>query len=145
MRTISNLYDDIPRVLPQELTHLLLSAQNFRIERIVSRGHSSPPNFWYDQAEHEWVLLLTGTARLQFEDGVVALKQGDFINIPAHRRHRVEWTTPDEPTIWLAVFYAELNSDRSDRPANTGTADTPGIRGEEGVFTGPLISAVPTP
>lgn len=105
MQTISNLFDDVPADLPQELTHLLLAAQHVRIERIVSHGHSSPPDFWYDQTEHEWVLLLAGAARLQFEEGVVALRPGDFINIPAHRRHRVEWTTPDEPTIWLAVFY----------------------------------------
>lgn len=99
MQTIPNLYDDVPSVLPQELTHLLLAAHHLRIERIVSRGHASPPGFWYDQAEHEWVLLMVGAARLQFEDEVVALKPGDFINVLPHRRHRVEWTTPDEPTI----------------------------------------------
>jgi cupin 2 domain-containing protein len=107
MNTKLNLYDGLPTDLPQELTHLLLSAQHVRIERIVSRGHSSPPDFWYDQDEHEWVLVLAGAARLQFEDAVVGLKAGDFIEIPAHRRHRVEWTTPDELTIWLAVFYSE--------------------------------------
>jgi cupin 2 domain-containing protein len=105
MNTKLNLYDGLPTDLPQELTHLLLSAQRLRIERIVSHGHASPPDFWYDQAEHEWVLLLAGVARLKFDDGVVDLNPGDFIDIPAHRRHRVEWTTPDEPTIWLAVFY----------------------------------------
>ena len=107
MQTISNLYDDVPIALPQELTQVLFAAQNVRIERIVSHGQASPPGFWYDQADHEWVVLLAGAARLQFDDGVVDLKPGDFIEIPAHRRHRVEWTTPDVPTIWLAVFYGD--------------------------------------
>lgn len=107
MRKFSNLFDELPNPLPQELTQVLLSARHVRIERIVSHGHCSPADFWYDQAEHEWVLLLTGAARLQFEDGIVALKPGDFIEIPAHCRHRVDWTTPDEPTIWLTVFHCE--------------------------------------
>jgi cupin 2 domain-containing protein len=107
MQPPSNLFADLPADLPQELTHLLLSAQHVRIERIISQGQSSPSDFWYDQAEHEWILLVAGAARLQFENGVIALKPGDFIDIPAHRRHRVEWTTPDGPTIWLAVFYGE--------------------------------------
>ncbi|MEO8496473.1 MAG: cupin domain-containing protein, partial [Planctomycetota bacterium] len=66
----------------------------------------SAEGFWYNQQEHEWVVVLQGAARLQFEDELVELRPGDFVNIPAHRKHRVEWTTPDEPTIWLAVFYA---------------------------------------
>jgi cupin 2 domain-containing protein len=107
MPAIPNLYNDIPAELPQELASTLLSAGSSRIERIVSHGHSSPPDFWYDQTEHEWVLVLRGAARLRFDDGAVDLKAGDYVNIPAHRRHRVEWTTPDEPTIWLAVYYGE--------------------------------------
>ena len=58
-----------------------------------------------DQDRHEWVVVLKGAARLRFEDGTVEMKPGDFVNIPAHRKHRVEWTTPGEPTIWLAVHY----------------------------------------
>ena len=79
----------------------------FRIERIVSSGQSSPPGFWYDQPHAEWVLVLRGEARIAFDDGVrvVTLKPGDFIDIAPHRRHRVEWTHPAEPTIWLAVHY----------------------------------------
>jgi cupin 2 domain-containing protein len=106
MRLLSNLYDDVPSELPQEVMQTLLAAESLRIERIVSHGHASPPDFWYDQAEHEWVLLLAGAARLQWDDGFVDLKPGDFINIPAHRRHRVDWTAPDGLTIWLAVFYS---------------------------------------
>ncbi len=78
-----------------------------RVERIVSHGHTSPPGFWYDQPRHEWVALLAGAAALRFEgDGApVELRPGDSLTIPAGRRHRVEWTTPDEPTVWLAVHY----------------------------------------
>jgi cupin 2 domain-containing protein len=76
-----------------------------RIERIVSHGHASPGGFWYDQDRHEWVVVLTGAARLRFDDDIVELKPGDFATIPAHTKHRVEWTTPDEPTVWLAVLY----------------------------------------
>ena len=100
-----NLFADIPATLRDELVQLLITTPHFRIERIVSHGHASPPDFWYDQDQNEWVLLIGGAARLRFEDGVIELKPGDFINIPAHKRHRVEWTTQDEPTIWLAVFY----------------------------------------
>ncbi len=76
-----------------------------RIERIISHGHASAANFWYDQPQHEWVIDLKGAARLQFEDGMVEMKPRDFVNIPDHKKHRVEWTTPDEPTVWLGVFY----------------------------------------
>lgn len=100
-----NLSSAIPDSLPDELTETLVRAQRMRIERIVSRGHASPPDFWYDQAEHEFVLLVAGAARLRFEAETVELTPGDWVHIPPHRRHRVEWTTPDEATIWLAVFY----------------------------------------
>ena len=103
-----NLFNDLPSNLPDELFTALLDADNLRIERIVSHGHSSPEGFWYDQEEHEWVVVLKGAARLSIEGAVRELGPGDFINIPAHQKHRVEWTTPDEPTVWLAVFYREL-------------------------------------
>ncbi len=77
-----------------------------RIERIISKGHSSPQSGWYDQDKNEWVLLLKGEAVLLFADESSAnLKSGDFINIPAHKKHKVEWTDPDTETIWLAVHY----------------------------------------
>jgi cupin 2 domain-containing protein len=101
----SNLFADLPRQLPDELFTTLLEAADVRIERIVSHGHASPAAFWYDQDQHEWVVVLTGAARLRFEDETVEMRAGDFVNIPAHRKHRVEWMTPDEPTVWLAVFY----------------------------------------
>jgi len=101
----SNLFADFPSNLPDELVTTLLKADDVRIERIVSHGQASPEGFWYDQDQHEWVIVLKGAARLRFEDGEVEMKPGDFIDIPAHKKHRVEWTTPDEPTIWLAVHY----------------------------------------
>ena len=102
-----NLFADLPKQLPEELVTTLLDASGVRIERIVSQGHASPPGLWYDQGQHEWVVVLKGAARLQFEDGMVEMKPGDSINIPAHKKHRVDWTTPDEPTIWLGVRYGE--------------------------------------
>ncbi|MDD2923900.1 cupin domain-containing protein [Rhodoferax sp.] len=83
----------------------LAASGTTRIERIVSRGHQSAPDDWYDQAQHEWVLLVQGQARLQFEDHILHLSAGDHVNIPAHCKHRVTWTTPDQDTVWLAVFY----------------------------------------
>ena len=76
-----------------------------RIERIVSTGQASPPGFWYDQPDDEFVVLLTGAASLCFEEGGVTLdmKPGDWVEIPAHVRHRVESTQADPPTVWLAV------------------------------------------
>ena len=102
-----NFFANLPTHSPDELFTTLLEVANVRIERIVSHGHASPSGFWYDQDQHEWVIVLKGTARLRFDDGTVEMKPGDFINIPAHKRHRVEWTTPDEPTVWLAVHYGE--------------------------------------
>ena len=95
----------LPAHLPEELIQTLLSTPHLRIERIVSQGHASPPEFWYDQTEDEWVLLMQGAARLRLDDEIIELKPGDFLNIPAHRKHRVEWTSPDELTIWLAIHY----------------------------------------
>jgi cupin 2 domain-containing protein len=86
----------------------LLKRPGLRIERIVSTGQCSPPGFWYDQTDGEWVLLIEGKAHLRFADEAAArhLKAGDFIDIAPHRRHRVEWTTPEQPTIWLAIHYS---------------------------------------
>jgi cupin 2 domain-containing protein len=103
---VKNLYDDLPPALPDELVQVLLAAAQVRIERIVSHGHASPPDFWYDQEQGEFVLLARGAARLQLEYNEVELRPGDWLNIPPHTRHRVAWTTPSEPTIWLAVFYS---------------------------------------
>jgi len=103
----TNVFTGLPTVLPEEVFTILLDRPGLRIERIVSQGQASPPGFWFDQAQCEWVMVLQGAARLRFEgeDQVVDMAPGDCVDIPAHRRHRVEWTTPNEPTIWLAVFY----------------------------------------
>lgn len=103
----SNIFDDLPQNLPKEVVQTLIRADDMRIERIISHGHASPADFWYDQPQHEWVIVLKGEARLQFEDGVIEMNPGDFVNIPAHQKHRVDWTTPGEPTVWLGVRYGE--------------------------------------
>ena len=105
---MANLFTDLPTTLPEELVEVLAENQHVRIERIVSTGHASPEGFWYDQDEAEWVVVLKGEAKLLFEDGAsVEMTPGDHVLIPAHRKHRVEWTMPDEPTVWLAVFYRD--------------------------------------
>jgi len=100
-----NLFTDLPAGLPEELFTTLMQAPDVRIERIVSRGHQSPDGFWYDQRTGEWAIVLKGAARIELEDRAVEMKPGDYLDIPAHTKHRVAWTTPDEPTIWLAVHY----------------------------------------
>ena len=109
--SMDNLLADIPVKLPDELVETILEHDSLRIERIVSHGHASPPEYWYDQQQHEWVLLLQGEATLLFEDGSekISLRAGDAINIPAHKRHRVEWTTPQQPTVWLAIHYGVIH------------------------------------
>jgi cupin 2 domain-containing protein len=85
----------------------LLARPGLRIERIVSTGQASPPGFWYEQAEAEWVLLVSGEALLRFEDESETrrLRPGDWLLIEPMRRHRVEWTATDAPTVWLAVHH----------------------------------------
>jgi cupin 2 domain-containing protein len=107
MRIAPNLFEDLPARLSAEVVQTLVSAGRLRVERIISHGHASPDDFWYDQPEHEFVVLLRGAAQLRFEEGLLDLTPGSFINIPAHKRHRVEWTDPDQPTIWLAVHYGD--------------------------------------
>jgi len=85
----------------------LVEGNHLRLERIVSRGHATPAGEWYDQERDEWVLVLEGRAQLRFEgpDEIAVLNAGDHVVIPAHRRHRVEWTDPHGPTLWLALHY----------------------------------------
>ena len=105
-----NLLRNLPPALRDaragETVERLAGGGAVRIERIVSHGQASPDGFWYDQDEAEFVLVLAGAAELEFADGeVVALGPGDWVEIAAHRRHRVAWTNPDRPTVWLTVFY----------------------------------------
>lgn len=102
---MANILNQIPENGPQELVTVLLSAKNVRIERIVSFGQVSPEGFWYDQAENEWVFLLEGSAQVRLADRLVKLAAGDYLNIPAGTRHRVQKTATDGRTVWLAIFY----------------------------------------
>jgi cupin 2 domain-containing protein len=103
-----NLFADLP-AMPEaaERLEILLSQPGLRIERIVSTGQASPPEFWYEQPETEWVLLASGEALLRFEDETEArrLRPGDWLCIEPQRRHRVESTAADTPTVWLAVHF----------------------------------------
>lgn len=107
MLNVGNLYRDIPAELPEEFIEVLGETGAFRLERIVSRGHASAPDQWYDQARSEWVVLLQGAARLRIEGQAEPINfcPGDALTLPAHTRHRVEWTDPDQETVWLALHY----------------------------------------
>ncbi len=106
-----NLFAAIPATLPDEQFDLLLQTATCRLERILSIGHATPPGEWYDQDWDEWVVLLQGQAGLRFADEATArtLRPGDYVWIPAHCRHRVEWTGPDTPTVWLALHLDDGN------------------------------------
>jgi cupin 2 domain-containing protein len=92
--------------MEEEFVEEILRTESFRIERIVSRGQASPEGFWYDQETEEWVLLVSGSATICFDDGrKVDLKPGDHLLIPRHLRHRVERTDPETETVWLAVHW----------------------------------------
>jgi cupin 2 domain-containing protein len=113
-----NLLTNVPRQLPDEEIMTLLQAPNVRIERIVSTGHATAPDHWYDQDQAEWVLVLAGSAGLLFEGEAEPrrLGPGGYVHIAAHVRHRVAWTDPSTPTVWLAVHY---------RPASQGGSGLP--------------------
>jgi len=99
----------------EEIFEELLRTSSFRVERIVSTGQASPPGFWYDQEEDEWVALLQGEAELEFEDGSAeTLRNGDWVFLPARMRHRVAATSAEPPCIWLAVFGSPRSSSERD-------------------------------
>jgi cupin 2 domain-containing protein len=103
-----NLFADVPAASAgEEAFSEIFARPGLKIERIISQGQTSPPKFWYDQACNEWVIVLKGSATLQFADepATRALGEGDYIFIPARKRHRVEWTDPQQLTIWLAVYF----------------------------------------
>ena len=102
----ANLFANLPAPMAEEGFDILLEAENVTIERIVSHGHNSPASGWYDQSRHEWVVVLQGEGLIAFDNGEeVTLRAGDHLVIPAHRRHRVARTAPDQDTVWLAVHY----------------------------------------
>lgn len=100
-----NIFANLPDALPDEVFETLAESGSVRIERIVSHGQATPEGEWYGQGWDEWVLLLTGNAGLllEGEEEPRRLGPGDYLMIPAYRRHRVAWTAPAEHTVWLAV------------------------------------------
>lgn len=103
---VKNIFENIPQNLSAEFFEDIISSENFRLERIISEGHTSPPEFWYDQEQNEFVLLLSGSAEILFDDdSLVELKPGDYIIIPAHKKHRVEKTDTNKKTFWLTLHY----------------------------------------
>lgn len=101
-----NLLTDIPNDLPKEVIRDIIETDSVRIKRIISKGQKGPEQGWYDQDENEWVLVVQGAGILEFETGEqIELNSGDYLNIPAHKKHRVSWTDPKEETVWLAIFY----------------------------------------
>lgn len=101
-----NIFSDIPQNLPDELFSTILKQKNIHIERIVSTGHNTPTGEWYDQNHNEWILLLQGQASLRLiDDQLIKLNKGDYYYIPAHLKHRVEWTSPYCETVWLAIHF----------------------------------------
>ena len=102
-----NLYNGLPGMLDAERFTQLLDGGSFKLERIVSTGHATPEGKWHDQDQAEWVVVLNGSALLRFESEPTprTLRQGDYLLIPPHARHRVEATDPDQPTVWLAVHF----------------------------------------
>ena len=105
---LNNIFDLLPVTLDAEVVENIIQTGNIKIERIVSKGHSSSPSEWYDQAMSEWVIVLQGEAIITMENEEdFHLVSGSFLNIPAHSRHRVKWTTSEVETIWLAIHYFE--------------------------------------
>ncbi|ALO35799.1 cupin [Colwellia sp. MT41] len=103
---MANIFSNIPAELANEIFEDILITDKLRIERIVSKGQTSPDTGWYDQSENEWLIVLSGYGVIEYINGdQVTLKQGDYLNIKAHEQHRVIATSSDEATVWLAVFY----------------------------------------
>lgn len=101
-----NFFNQLTTSSQDEIFELLCHGQGVRIERIISHGQATPAGEWYDQAQAEWVVLLRGAAGLVFEDGrEITLMPGDWLEIPAHCRHRVSWTASGQQSLWLAVHY----------------------------------------
>lgn len=105
--SVCNLLAALPQRTEGEVFEHIVEGEGFVLERIVSFGHVTAPGSWYDQDRDEWVLLLCGGARLRFEDvaSTIELVPGDAVLIPAHRRHRVDWTRPDCETVWIALHF----------------------------------------
>jgi cupin 2 domain-containing protein len=102
----SNIFSNIPNEIQEEIFEEIISKENLKVQRIISYGHTTDKFDWYDQESDEWVIILEGEAILCFENQEeIVLKKGDYLNIPAHTKHRVSWTPPHTKTIWLAIHY----------------------------------------
>ena len=102
---VKNIFETEGINLSDEFLETILPADSFFVERIISEGHASPQDFWYDQKTNEFVLLLKGEAEIQFEEESIVLKPGDYLIIPKHKKHRVNRTHPKEKTFWLTIHY----------------------------------------
>jgi len=103
---LANIFSNIPSEIPNEIFEDIVNTDKLRIERIISKGQSYPDTDWYDQVENEWVIVLSGYGEIEYVNGdKIMLNQGDYLHIKAHEKHRVIATSPDEPTVWLAIFY----------------------------------------
>lgn len=103
---INNIFKQIPSEIKNEIYETILKNDDFRLERILSYGQSSPQDFWYYQEWNELVFLLQGLASIMLDNGeIINLTPGDYINIEKHQRHRVESTDKTQPTVWLALHY----------------------------------------
>lgn len=102
----TNIFEQIPDEIKGELFEDIISTKNVKIERIVSDGHTSPKEGWYESEQNEWVIVLQGEAILSFENKEsVKLKVGSYHNITASTKHKVSYTSQLEKTIWLAIHY----------------------------------------
>jgi len=103
---VNNIFSNIPAELPNELFEDIIITEKLRVERIVSKGQTSPKIGWYDQDDNEWLIVLSGYGVIEYKNGnKVTLKHGDYLNIKAHEKHRVIETSTAETTVWLAIFY----------------------------------------
>ncbi len=103
---MANIFSNIPSELPNEIFEDIIITEKLRIERIVSKGQTSPDFGWYDQRENEWVIVLSGYGVIEYINGdKVTLKQGDYLHLKAHEKHRVIETSIEDTTVWLAIFY----------------------------------------
>jgi cupin 2 domain-containing protein len=107
---MKNIFDQIPAVIPEELFDLIHKNSNIKIERIISKGHTSPKEGWFDQDLNEWVILLEGEANIEFEDNpketIVTLVKGSYLFIPKNKKHKVIYTSTEPSCVWLAIFFS---------------------------------------
>lgn len=103
---VANIFELADRLPQQELFDKLLENDRVLIERVVSTGQVTPAGEWYDQEQDEWLIVLQGEGELGYEDGSrIRLATGDYLLIPAHQKHRVEYTSSEPPCIWLTIFF----------------------------------------